>query len=198
MLEEIENKLKKNLIKPKQLTSNFKFIDNNSKKAIKYNDDLYIPFFYYLGQHIHPTRVFELGANLAFLSSIFFKSCKSAKYYLGFQQKYNDFFNYNIPRSNLTINYKGLYDFYYGNLFDEDFLQLYSGKFELIIINQEYNYDTLFEITENIYLNKLSKEGFLVFSDLSKKNIFDIFLNITKGYKTQYKIFQNKIGVIIK
>lgn len=198
MYDQIDKLLNKKTISSKYLTSNFKFIDNNSKKTIRYNDDLYIPFFFYLGKLISPLSVFELGINLSFLSSVFFKSCKKTEYFLGFQQKSQEYYNTNIARSNLSINYRNKYDIYYGDLNDGDFLNLFDKKFDLVIINQDYSYDKLFEITEDIYINKLNKNGFFVFSDLTKKSIFDIFDNISKGYKTNYKIFQNKIGVIIK
>lgn len=198
MLDEIEKKLNKKIISSSQLTSNFKFIDNKSKKTIKYNDDFYIPFFYYLGQMIEPKKVFELGVNLAFLSSAFFKSCKKTNYFLGFQQITKDYFNTNIARSNLCLNYKNKYDIYCGNLKDENFLNLFENQFDLIIINHNYPYDILFEITEEIYLNKLSKNGIIVFSDLIKNNSFDIFQNMSKGYKLSYKVIKEKIGVLIK
>jgi len=198
MFNEIEKELNKNIISTRQLTYNFKFIDNNSKKTTKYNDDIYIPFFYHLGKFIEPLKVFELGINLSFLSSVFFKSCKKTEYFLGFQQKSKSYFNTNIARSNLAINYNNKYDIYCGELSDEEFLLLFNKKFDLIIINQEYNYDKMFEITEEFYLNKLNKNGFFVFSDLTKKNIFDIFKNIVKSYNPTHTVVNHKIGVIIK
>lgn len=198
MFEEIKNKLNKNLLNSKNLTSNFKFLDNNSKKTIMYNDNFYIPFFYYLGNLIKPKSLFELGLNLSIQSSCFLKSCKTVDYFLGFQQKNEEYYNINIPRSNLNMNYNKDYNFYYGNFFDEGFQKYLNKKFDLIFINQEYNFDKLFEISESLYLNNLNKEGMMVFCDISKKNTFDIFDNMTKGYRNTFENINNKIGVITK
>lgn len=198
MFKQIKNKLIKKILSSKRLTSNYKFIDQSSKKSIKYNDDFYIPFFYYLGQYIKPKKVLELGLNLAIYSSCFLKSCKTVEYFLGFQQKSNEYFNVNIPKSNLKFNYNKSIQFYYGDFFDIEFQKMINNKFDLIIINQEYSYDKFFEICETIYSNSLEKEGFLILSDISKKNSLDIFNNITKGYNADYENIYNKIGVIKK
>jgi len=199
MFENIKDKLNKRILNTKNLTSNFKFIDEKSKKTIKYNDEFYIPFFYYLGQAIEPKNLFELGLNLCIQSSCFLKSCKTVEYMLGFQQKNENYFNLNIPKSNLRINYEKKYDLHYGSFFDDEFQKkLNNNKFDLIFINQEYSFDKLFEISESIYLNNLSKDGIMIFSDISKKNTLDIFENISKGYRNITENINNKIGVIIK
>jgi hypothetical protein len=120
------------------------------------------------------------------------------EYFLGFQQKNDEYFNSNLPRSNLNINYKKDYNFYYGKFFDTELQILLNRKFDLIFINQEYSFDKLFEISESIYLNNLNKDGIMIFCDISKKNTFDIFENMTKGYRNTFENINNKIGVIIK
>jgi hypothetical protein len=198
MFDSIKKKLNKKTLSSKRLTSNYKFIDEFSNKSIKYNDDFYIPFFYYLGQYFKPQKVLEIGLNLAIYSGCFLKSCKTVEYFLGFQQKSNDFFNINIPKSNLKLNYNKDYEFYYGDFFDNDFQKLLNKKFNLVIINQEYPYDKFFEICENIYSNNIEKDCLMVFSDISKKNNLDIFNNIARGYNISFENIYNKIGVIIK
>jgi hypothetical protein len=199
MFNDIKNKLLKKFLGSNKLTSNYKFIDELSKKSIKYNDDFYIPFFYYLGQYIKPKRFLEIGLNLAIYSGCFLKSCKTVEYFLGFQQKNDKYFNFNIPKSNLKINYKNNLEFYHGDFFDYDFQELINKKkFELIIINQEYSYDKFFEICETIYSNNLEKEGLMIFSDISKKDNLDIFNNMSKGYNLNFENIYNKIGVLIK
>ena len=56
----------------------------------------------------------------------------------------------------------------------------------------------LFAMAFFIYSNNLNKDGVMIFSDISKKNTFDIFDNMTKGYKNLFLNIKNKIGVIIK
>lgn len=198
MFDQIKEKINKKIINSKKLTSNFKFIDQNSKKSIKYNDDLYIPFFYYLGKVIKPKTFLEIGLNIAINSSCFLKSCKTVNYFLGFQQKNDQYYNFNIPKSNLSLNYKQNLDIYYGDFFDNDFQKMLSKKFDLIFFNQEYSYDKMFQILETIYSNNLDKDGMLVFCDITKKNYKDIFLNMSKGYRNKFENIDEKIGVIIK
>lgn len=195
--EKLEELINKSLVDSKKITSGFKLVDQNFKKNIKYNDSQYLPFFYYLGKELKCKNFFELGVNLAIFSGCFFRSCKTVEYYLGFQQKKDDFFNTNIPRSNISLSYRKQCDFYIGDFFDKE-LQDKMTKFDLVFINEEYSFDKYFGICESIYLNNLNKDGIMIFSNLNKKNSFDIYENISKGYRLKNKNFFNKIGVLIK
>lgn len=194
MFEQLENDLNKELIGTNILTSNFKLLDENSKKSSSYNDKKYIPFYYHLGKYIKPINMLEIGIDLGFTSSCFLKSCKTVEYVLGFQPKANIYWNKNFYISNIKKNYKKKIDFYYGDFLDRNFIDLLDiKKFDIAIINIKDNYDKLFTLCDLIYLN-LNKEGYIVIDFIKNKKNEEIFFNIANGYKKEYKVFSTRYG----
>ena len=194
-LDNIEKDISKGIITSKVLTSRFKFLNENDKKSIIYNDPFYIPFFYHLGKHINPTCFFEMGFDLSLISSCFLKSCKSVEYFLAFQQKTQDAYNEKLAISNLKTNYKKDLNYYCGNFFDQEFLDYFDKKdFDLIIVNSQGSYDELFSAVEYAYM-RLKNKGHLVFNNLNTNKNKEIFLNIAIGYKKEYKVLGTKYSV---
>jgi len=194
-LDNIEKDISKGIITSKVLTSRFKFLNENDKKSIIYNDPFYIPFFYHLGKHINPTCFFEMGFDLSLISSCFLKSCKSVEYFLALQQKTKDSYNEKLAISNLKTNYKKDFNYYCGNFFDQEFLDYFDKKdFDLIIVNAQGGYDDLFSAVEYAYM-RLKNKGHLVFNNLSANKNKEIFLNIAIGYKKEYKVLGTKYSV---
>lgn len=194
-LDDMEKDISKGIITSRVLTGGFKFLNENDKKSIIYNDPFYIPFFYHLGKRINPVCFFEMGFDLSLISSCFLKSCKSVEYFLAFQQKTQDSYNEKLAISNLKINYKKDFNYYCGNFFDEGFLYHFDKKdFDLIIINSQDNYDKLFAAVEYSYM-RLKDNGYLVFNNLNANKNKEIFLNIAIGYKKEYKVLGTKYSV---
>lgn len=200
MLELLENDLKKSLISTKVLTSNFKFIDEASKKSHAYNDSLYIPFYYHLGKYLKPASLLEVGVDLGFISSCFLKSCKTVEYCFGFQSKTEINWDKSLYLSNIKKNYKKNIETYYGDFLDKAFLEnIENKKFDIAIISIKDNYDKLFALCDFIYLN-LNKNGYMIFDHVKNIKNKEIFFNIANGYKKEYKVFEtrNITGVIKK
>lgn len=200
MFEQLEDNLNKSILGTNILTSNFKLLDESSKRSLSYNDRRYIPFYYYLGKYIKPINVLEIGIDLGFISSCFLKSCKTVEYVLGFQPKTKNNWNKNFYLSNIKRNYNKKLEFYYGDFLDKNFLEkIENKKFDLAIINIQDSYDKLFTLCDLIYLN-LNKNGYLVMDFIKNKKNEEIFFNIANGYKKEYKVFSTryKTGVVKK
>lgn len=195
MLDLLENDLKKSLVTTKVLTSNFKFIDEASKKSHAYNDNLYIPFYYHIGKYLKPTTMLEVGVDLGFISSCFFKSCKTVDYYLGFQSKKEEVnWDKSLYLSNIKKNYKKQLDVYYGDFLDKSFLDIVENKkFDIAIININDSFDKLFALCDFIFLN-LNKDGYMIFDFIKNNKSREIFFNIANGYKKEYKVFETRNG----
>lgn len=194
MLEQIENDLEKSIITTNILTSNFKFIDQLSKRSYSFNDNKYIPFYYYLGKYIKPQSILEVGIDLGFISSCFLKSCKTVEYYFGFQPKNDILWDEKLYKSNVKKNYKNNIETHYGKLLDKKFLEIIEEKkFDLAIINTKDNYDDLFTICDLIFIN-LNNNGYFVMDFIKQDKNKKIFFNIANGYKKEYKVFDTRYG----
>jgi hypothetical protein len=194
MFEKLDLDLKKSLINTKVLASNFKFIDELSKKNSSFNDNKYIPFYYHLGKYIKPEFFLEVGIDLGLIGGCFLQSCKTVNYYLGFQQKTENPWDKKIFESNIKKTYKNEIETYYGSLLDKNFLNLIeTKKFDVAVINIQDNYDKLYTLCDFIYLN-LNKNGFMVIDFIKNKKNEEIFFNIVNGYKKEYKVFDTRHG----
>lgn len=158
----IKNKLEKQLIPAKILLDKFKAIDETSKHVSAYTDPNYAPFYYYLGTQIEPRNFVEIGFKLGLLSGCFFQGCKTVNNFLGFQQKTDEFYSPRMAKSNVKRFFKGNFDFYLGNLTDEDWINHFSkNNWDLVLINEQNNYD-FYRMCLDIVWDKLEYGGLIV------------------------------------
>jgi hypothetical protein len=138
----IESKLKKNL--PSSIfLSGTRFVDEVSRANFVFNDNTFVPFYYWLGTVLKPTSVVEVGFGLGVTSSNFFKSCKSTNYFLALQEpKSGEYYSSRLGKANIKDHYKKKFNIYVGLIQDDAFsTQLKSRAFDLAIINEETTYD---------------------------------------------------------
>ena len=187
-LEILQKKLyedvKKSRVNTSLLCNNFLFISEGSKKSSAYIDPKYIPFYYHLGKYIQPKNMIEVGLRLGLFSSCFLKSCKSVEYFLGFQQKNNEYYSPRFALNNIGFNYSGKIE-----IIVESKIPDLKTKFDLSIINEELDYDihriyldTLWNVMEldglivhdYIHSNKLVGTAFRDFAKTKNRDIIEI------------------------
>jgi len=194
--DNINSDLKKQLISSRVLMNNFRFIDESSRRTPAYSDPLFVPFYYYLGKYIKPKTVLEMGFRLGLFSGSFFKSCSTVDYFFAFQNKPETFYSPRLARANVKQSYKGLIDFYVGTVLDNVFVDKLSCKsWDLVIINEEENYDTHRTYLDYIWPN-ISHEGLVVVDYVnSHKPARDALVDFCKGNNRDPIFFKTRYGV---
>jgi predicted O-methyltransferase YrrM len=189
----LDSKLTKQLIPARILLDKFRIIEDTSRRASAYTDPKYAPFYYYLGTLIKPTNVLDVGFKLGLLSGSFLQGCKTVENFLGFQEKVEEYYSARLGRANIKSCFKGKFDFYYGNLHDEVLLDKLKINWDLILMNEERDYD-YYRMGLDLVWNYLNDDGIIVMdyvlSDKHSKRAFSDFC-VTKNrapviLKTRY------------
>jgi hypothetical protein len=150
------------LISGKTLLDRLSLIDESSRRTAAYLDHRYAPFYYHLGKHIRPECVMEIGFTLGLLSASFFTSCKTAKKFLGYKTSNSEFAPTRIGKANIKLRFKGEVNFYNGNLFDQEFLDIFSpNSWDVVILNDETVYDKHLEYLDFVWAH-LSEHGLII------------------------------------
>lgn len=144
------------------LLDRFRLIDEDSRKTAAYLDHRYAPFYYHLGKHVAPQSIVEIGFTLGLLSASFLTSCKTVKRYLGYKSSIPEFVSTRIGKANIKLTFKGEANFYIGNLFDQEFLDIFSpNSWDLVILNDETVYDKHLEYMDFVWPH-LSEHGLVI------------------------------------
>ena len=196
LVKSINSDLKGQLISSRVLMNNFRFINELSRKTPAYSDPLFVPFYYYLGKYIKPKTVLEMGFRLGLFSGSFFKSCSTVDHFFGFQSKPEGFYSPRMARANIKQSYRGSIDFYMGTVLDDVFVEKLSSKsWDLVIINEEENYDTHRTYLDYIWEN-VSHEGLVVMDYVnSHKPAGDALIDFCKGNNRDPIFFKTRYGV---
>lgn len=181
----IQRLLDKNVISGKVLLDRLRFLDESARNTATYADPMYSGFYYHLGKVLDPVSMMEIGFNLGLLSSCFLKSCKTVKNFYGFQSKKESYYSPRLGTLNLKTNYKNNFDIFIGNITD---FTLIHKNCELIIINEEINYDEYLlyldllwgcladngvVVSEYIRRNKVVNKAFTAFSNSKNRQIIE-------------------------
>lgn len=192
--QELEQKLKKQLIPSSVLLSNFVLFDDKARKSSIYQDPIHFPFYYYLGQLLDCKNLLEIGSDLGFCSSLFLKGNQKVEKLQLFQEKTDDFYSFNICIKNIKKNYKKALQEYYGNLDVNFFETLLNDSFDVILLNKTFNYEKMKSVLDYLW-TKLSLNGILVVDNLSDEIVLKAFVDFAKiknrsyiDIKTRYKI----------
>lgn len=138
----LKQDLKRQIMSPSVLLSQFRFIDPNSRKSTSYTDPLFVPVYYYLGKHLKPKSLLEIGFWLGLFSGCFHKSCDTVETMTAFQRKTDDYYSPRLAIKNVKDNYRGEFDMYTGEFLDEIFQQkLKAREWELVFVNEQLFYD---------------------------------------------------------
>lgn len=151
--KEIDYLLEKQSISGRYILDRFSLINEISRKSPAYLDPKYAPFYYYLGKCINPKTMMEIGFDLGLLSSSFLISCKTVENFFGFKEKtQKNFFSNRIGITNIKKYHKKEKEFFYGEIFEKDFEdKLKNKKWDLIIINEEKDYDKQLQYIETVW-----------------------------------------------
>lgn len=198
-LETLKNLLDKDLslltLSGRSILDRFRVVDDKSRKTAPYLDHRYAPFYYYLGKHIQPKNVMEIGFNLGLLSGSFLISCKTVKNFFGFKLISNNFIPTRLGKSNIKMVFKGNKKFFEGNLYENDFFDEFGKNlWDLIIINDENVYDQHLEYLEIVW-PQISENGLIVAEYIhSHKAAGDAFLAFCESKNRQPLIFKTRYG----
>jgi predicted O-methyltransferase YrrM len=140
---QIQTLLNNNRLSGKVLLDNLRVIDESSRKTGAYTDSKYAPFYYQLGKVLNPTSMIEVGVSLGLLSTCFFKSCKTVKRFIGFQEKTNEYYSPRLALSNIKDFCRAKeIEIYVGKITDNEFTQKISpNSLDLVILNVEVGFD---------------------------------------------------------
>lgn len=167
-MDEIKSKIDADLnsrkISGKILLDRFSVIDDSSRKTSAYLSSNYSQFYYYLGKYVQPKFVMEIGFNLGLLSSCFLTSCKTVEFFLGFSEKSKEFNSFRLGKRNIRSVFKKDTKYHSGTLLDKE---LDDIKFDLIIINEEVNYDKHLDYLEFAWKH-LNEHGIIVAEYIEK------------------------------
>jgi predicted O-methyltransferase YrrM len=197
----IAKDLELQLIPSTIILDKLRVVNEDSRKASAYVDSTHVPFYYYLGKYIEPKNLIEIGVNLGFFSCAFFKSCKTVENYLAYQENIAEYFSKRLVEKNIKDNFKNNFDFYYGIVTDQEFLnKVNSIKWDLAFINEEKYYDKYFVVMDTVWEN-LSDGGMLVMENIITHSAAkDAFNNFCKVKNRESVIFNTRYGtgIVIK
>ena len=194
--KEIKELLRKQLVNGKILLQDCKLVDENSRRSPAYSDPLYVPFYYHLGKFINPKNVLSLSFSLGLLEKCFFMSCKSTEYLLAFHQfDEKVYFSPRMGFYNIRLSYKGDFDFFEGNMKNDDFHEKISQKkWDLIFINEENNYDYILYMLE-ISWEHLSEDGCIVLDNaLDLKAVKQAYFSFADSVGRKPNLFETRYG----
>jgi len=180
--DNLEIDLDNQFVNPSVLLDKLTVINEESRKTSSYVDPRYIPFYYYLGKYIKPKKMIEIGFGLGFFSTCFLKSCDSVEYYLGFQEKTEDFFTPRFAIRNIKSSFRKNLDHYYGHFSDSDFQKKIVGhKWDIVFFNEETSYDKHLFNMDSVW-DIMDSDGYLVVdyveSNVDTKEVFNNFCKI--------------------
>lgn len=183
---EIKTLLHQKLINGKILLQDCKVVDENSRRSPAYSDPMYAPFYYHLGKFVTPKSVVSLSFNLGLLEKCFFMSCKTTEYFLAFRNKdENVYFSPRMGFYNIRRSYKGQFDYLESSARDLGLEQrLSSRKWDMVMLNEEFNYDDMLYSLELSWQN-MSSGGVIVVD-----NATDL-----KSIKQAFHAFADSVGI---
>jgi len=173
---ELETDLKKQVISSRILLDRMRLIDENSRRTGAYADPLYIPFYYYLGKHVQPKSLLELGFGLGLSSACFLKSCTTVESMLAFQENHGEFYSPRFAQANLKSSYRKPVHIHIGDISDEVFTnKVSSQKWDLVLINEELGYDKYMTYLDTAW-ESLALGGLVVLNHVSSDKAANIAL----------------------
>jgi len=191
--KELDFVVSKSIINTDMLIGRLKFMDLKSKKSSQYVDSKYLPPYYHLSKFINPSRVVQIGFDLAFSLCCFLKSNNSVKEVLAFQPKDDDsYYSERLAISNLREIKKEIeINFHKGSVFDVDFQKLLSQKkWDCFFINEKYGkFDSIKEDLD-LSWDHLNDDGFIVLDGIMHKKVNKLFKDFCK--------IRNTSGIEIK
>lgn len=201
MLQELKLKLDKDLynkiISPSVLLDNLIILNEQSRKTSAYVDPNNIPFYYYLGKHFKCKNLIEIGTGAALNSCCYFKGCKDVENFLAYQNKEKDFYSSRFAIKNINKNYKNNFEFYYGNLKDDDFnREIIKHEWDLVLFNEnKFLYDDLLFILSKLWLNTSSGGLFVVNHLNSDEVVKNCFYNFCKIKNSENIVLNTRYGI---
>ena len=181
------------VISGRAILDRFRLIDENSRKTAPYLDHKYAPFYYHLGKHIEPQSLVEIGFNLGLLSASLLISCKTIKRFFGYTD--NNDTSLRIGKSNIKIAFKGEAIFHVGDLYDQEFIDIFSpNSWDLIILNDETVYDKHLEYLDAVWPH-VSEHGLIIAEYIDRHApARDAFLAFCESKNRKPVIFETRYG----
>lgn len=191
----LESNLKRNL--PSHIfLDKMRVIEEESRKSFAYNDNTYVPLYYWLGTLFKAKTLVEIGFRLGFLSGNYLKACKETKCFLALQEvKTGEYYSHRLGKSNVKDNYRGYLFIHVGRCDDSIFsTKLKALDVDLAIINDEVGYDR-HRLYYDMLWPQISKGGLIVVDYIKKykpsavafkdfctsKNLEPIYIDTTYG-----------------
>jgi len=193
--EYIEQSMQRNVLSGKALLDRFVVFDEEIRKSPAYNDSRYAGFYYYLAKCVRPKNIVEMGFGSSLLTGTFLLGCTTVKKYLGFKEQSEEHFSSRLAKKNIRKVFKGLKNFYVGNLHDDDFVKLLQPEpWDMIFIAEECSYDKYMQYLD-VCWESLSENGIIVCEYLNKnKSMKDAFEAFFKDKEADFCIVKTRYG----
>jgi hypothetical protein len=170
-------------------------IDEDSRKTAAYLDHRYAPFYYHLGKYIKPKSVMEVGFDLGLLSASLLTSCKTVKLFFGYKSNGPNFIPTRLGKANIRLRFKGEANFYIGNTYDQEFIDIFSpNSWDLVILNDETVYDKHLEYLDAVWPN-VSEHGLVIAEYIDRHApAREAFLAFCESKNRQPAVFETRYG----
>ena len=178
------------------LLGNCRVIDEQCRKSAPYVDHRYMPFYYYLGKHVQPKTMLDIGFRLGLFGSCFFRSCHTVENYLAFQQKNDGFYSPRLGVKNVMDHFHKKIHVHVGGIQDDAFLGvLHETAWDLVIINEEVSYEQHRLFLDLIWPH-VSLGGLIVMDYIDRhKPAGEVYRDFCKVHKRDTITVKSRYGV---
>lgn len=181
--------LKRPLVDPTALLSNFRFPGNAREYEYILDDPKYAPFFYYLGKEIKPKKAFFYGLNIGLVPYSFFSSCNTVK----------DVFLYNPTDENYSPRFfnRNLKHFYKNNITIIDSIENLNLSFDVIFHEATEDQEQNRYVLETLWKKVYSGGCLVVEAVEKKKESKEVVITLSKNINRELIYFNTRYGTAI-
>lgn len=188
------SKLDKLYISTDILLGSVKLLDSSSRNTASFNDNRYLPFYYYLGKEIkHPISVIQIGTKLGLVGACFMQGCSHVADWHAIEDGSDQRFPTNIIKSNLKKYCKGISDLettiatISDDSSEDDF-------YDIAFLSEKYDKDNIQSYLEFLW-HRLKPEGLLVVDYIQNEVNLDVFKGFCRVKNREPKILDTRYGV---
>jgi len=177
-------------ISARALLASFRFLTEESRLTGAYQDPLYFPFYYYLGQKVDAKNLIEWNFNLGLYGGCFLKGNDTVENMFSFHEKTEEFYSSRIGISNIKNHYHKNFEICEGTI-DEAQERLAQDSWDVAIVNGEVSRKEQISRLEILW-EHIKLDGLIVVDYISSNCGFEDFCHIKNRVPV---IFDTRYGI---